>query len=64
MTFATAMYAPLIAGFGAEDGNPGNFMGQQVALERITYLSPSMAYQINDQLSIGGAIGMSIKLWH
>ncbi|NEU36082.1 long-chain fatty acid ABC transporter, partial [bacterium LRH843] len=28
MTFATAMYAPLIAGFGAEDGNPGNFMGQ------------------------------------
>jgi long-subunit fatty acid transport protein len=61
MTFATAMYAPLIAGFGAEDGNPGNFMGQQVALERITYLSPSMAYQINDQLSIGGSIGMSYQ---
>lgn len=28
-TFATAMYAPLVAGFGAEDGNPGNYMGQQ-----------------------------------
>ncbi len=31
VTFATALYAPLIAGFGAENGNPGNFMGQQVA---------------------------------
>lgn len=60
-TFATAMYAPLIAGFGAENGNLGNYMGQQVALERITYLSPSIGYQINDQLSIGGGIGMSYQ---
>lgn len=61
LTFATAMYAPLIAGFGAENGNVGNYMGQQVALERITYLSPTMAYQINDELSIGGGIGMSYQ---
>jgi long-subunit fatty acid transport protein len=60
-TFATAMYAPLIAGFGAENGNVGNYMGQQVALERITYLSPTMAYQVNDELSIGGGIGMSYQ---
>ncbi|RKG32116.1 putative pilus system OmpP1/FadL family transporter FilD [Acinetobacter tianfuensis] len=60
-TYATAVYAPLIAGFGAENGNPGNYMGQQVALERITYLSPTMAYQVNDQLSIGGGIGMSYQ---
>lgn len=60
-TYATAVYAPLVAGFGAEDGNPGNFMGQQVALERITYLSPSVGYQVNDQLSIGGGIGMSYQ---
>ncbi len=60
-TFATAMYAPLVAGFGAENGNPGNFMGQQVALERITYLSPSFAYEVNDELSIGASIGMSYQ---
>lgn len=60
-TYATAIYAPLVAGFGAEDGNPGNYMGQQVALERITYLSPSVGYQVNDQLSIGGGIGMSYQ---
>ena len=60
-TFATAMYAPLVAGFGAENGNPGNYMGQQVALERITYLSPSIAYQVNDELSVGASIGMSYQ---
>ena len=60
-TFATAMYAPLVAGFGAENGNLGNFMGQQVALERITYLSPSFAYEVNDELSIGASIGMSYQ---
>ena len=61
MTFATSIYAPLVAGFGSENGNPGNFMGQQVALERITYLSPSIAYEVNDQLSLGASIGMSYQ---
>lgn len=61
ITYGTAMYAPMIAGFGAEDGNPGNYMGQQVAIERITYLSPSAAYKINDELSIGASIGMSYQ---
>ena len=61
VTYATAVYAPLVAGFGAEDGNPSNYMGQQVALERITYLSPSFGYQVNDHLSIGASFGMSYQ---
>ncbi len=61
VAFATAMYAPLIAGFGAENGNAGNYMGQQVALERVTYLSPSIAYEVNDELSIGASVGMSYQ---
>ena len=61
VTFATAIYAPLIAGFGSEDGNPGNYMGQQLALERITYLSPSIAYRVTDELSIGASVGMSYQ---
>lgn len=60
-TFASAVYAPLIAGFGAENGNAGNYMGQQVALERVTYLSPTIAYQVSDELSIGGGVGMSYQ---
>lgn len=61
ITYATAVYAPLVAGFGAENGNPGNFMGQQVALERITYLSPSFAFKVNDELSLGASVGMSYQ---
>ncbi|MDB0117131.1 OmpP1/FadL family transporter [Acinetobacter pittii] len=59
VTYATAIYAPLVAGFGSENGNPSNYMGQQVAVERITYLSPSFGFQVNDHLSIGASIGMS-----
>ncbi|NHB59377.1 putative pilus system OmpP1/FadL family transporter FilD [Acinetobacter shaoyimingii] len=61
LTYATSVYAPLMAGFGSEDGNPGNFMGQQIAIERITYLSPTIAYEVNDQLSIGASVGMSYQ---
>jgi long-subunit fatty acid transport protein len=60
-TYATAIYAPLVAGFGHENGNPANYMGQQVALERITYLSPSIGFQVSDELSIGASIGMSYQ---
>lgn len=61
LTYATAVYAPMVAGFGSSDGNPGNFMGQQVAIERITYLSPSIALEVNDELSIGASVGMSYQ---
>lgn len=61
LTYATSIYAPMVAGFGAEDGNPGNYMGQQVAMERITYLSPTIAYEVSDELSIGGGVGMSYQ---
>lgn len=59
ITYADAFYAPLAVGFNQVKGDPGNFMGQQVALERITYLSPSASYKISDNLSVGASIGMS-----
>lgn len=61
LTYATAIYAPMVAGFGAEDGNAGNYMGQQVAIERITYFSPTVAYEVSDELSIGFGVGMSYQ---
>lgn len=60
-TFANAMYAPMVAGFYREDGDAGNFLGQRVAMERITLLSPSVAYQVNDELSVGLSIGLSYQ---
>jgi len=61
MTYASALYAPLVAGFNQIEGDPGNFMGQQVAVERITYLSPSAAYQVSDNLSVGASVGLSYQ---
>ncbi len=60
-TYANAFYAPMIAGYYRDQDDPGVYMGRKVALERITYLSPSVAYKINDELSVGLSIGMSYQ---
>lgn len=60
-TFANAVYAPLMAGYYHGDDDPGNFLGERVALERITLLSPSVAYKVTDELSVGLSIGMSYQ---
>ena len=61
LTYASAIYAPLVAGFNQLNGDPGNFMGETVALERITYLSPSVSYEISDNLSVGASVGLSYQ---
>lgn len=60
-TFANAMYAPMVAGFYRKDDDPGNFLGQRVAMERITLLSPSVGFQVNDTLAIGASVGLSYQ---
>jgi long-subunit fatty acid transport protein len=60
-TFATATYLPLAAGFYRAEDDPGNFMGKRVALERITYLSPSVGFQASDTLYLGASIGLSYQ---
>lgn len=60
-TFATATYLPMAAGFYRDKGDPGNFMGRRVALNRITYLAPSVGYQVNDTLAVGVSIGFSYQ---
>ncbi len=61
LTFANAMYAPLAAGFYRDPTDPGNYLGQQMALERITLFSPSLALQINDRWMVGGGVTMSYQ---
>lgn len=60
-TFANAMYAPMVAGFYRKDSDPGNFLGQRVAMERITLLSPSIGFQVTDTVSIGASVGLSYQ---
>lgn len=56
LTFATNVYSPLMIGFSRADDDPGRWIGQRLSFTMITYFSPSIAYKINDDWSIGGTI--------
>lgn len=59
-TFATNVYAPQALGFSRDDdSDPARYQGRKVAIQRITYLSPSVGYQMNDELSFGLSVGFS-----
>ncbi|OUS05855.1 hypothetical protein A9Q81_03675 [Gammaproteobacteria bacterium 42_54_T18] len=62
-TFATAAYSPQAIGYerdgDANNGQNDSYQGERVAISRITYFSPSIGLEINDELSIGASIGFS-----
>jgi len=60
-TFATGTYLPMAAGLYRAEDDPGNFMGRRMALERITYLSPSVGFQATETLYLGASIGLSYQ---
>ena len=59
LTFATNMYTPQALGFARDDDDPGRYQGKELVIQRLTYFSPSLAYQVNDELSVGLSIGFS-----
>lgn len=58
-TFATAVYAPLIGGLYHEGDDPGIFSGRERAITRLTYLSPSVGYQVTPEFAVGASLGVS-----
>lgn len=60
-TFANATYAPLVLGSFKEEDDPAKFGAGTLAVERITFLSPSIGYQINDHWSVGASVGLSYQ---
>ncbi|WP_371226578.1 outer membrane protein transport protein [Pseudomonas sp. QE6] len=59
-TFATNVYAPQALGYSRDsDSDPARYEGRRVSLQRITYFSPSLGYEVNDDLSVGLSIGFS-----
>lgn len=59
LTFANAFYLPMAAGFVRDTNDPARYQPQATALQRTTYLSPTVAYKINDEWSIGAGIHLS-----
>ncbi len=59
MTFATAAYTPMAAGYIRDDDDPARYMGQYMSMMRIVYFSPSIGIQVNDELQVGATIHFS-----
>jgi long-subunit fatty acid transport protein len=53
VVFASTVYAPMAAGFARDNDDPGRYQGKKVAMQRLTYLSPTVAYQLTPTLSMG-----------
>ncbi len=59
-TFANAVYLPMVAGFVKEEpDDPGRYQAKEIAMQRLTYLSPSFGYKVNDELSVGAGFLLS-----
>lgn len=58
-TFATAVYAPMAAGYLRDENDPATFMGESLSLAKITYFSPTIGVQLTDTLALGAGINFS-----
>jgi long-subunit fatty acid transport protein len=56
-TFANGIYAPFAGGFEHSHEEAERFEGEEVYLQHLMYASPSISYQVNDQLSLGVSFG-------
>ncbi|MGC1507416.1 OmpP1/FadL family transporter [Ketobacter sp.] len=60
VTFATAAYAPMAAGYIREgEDDPARFMGEYMSMATITYFSPSIGVQLTEHWSVGASINFS-----
>src|SRR5690606_5953124 len=58
-SFGTAVYAPQLAGYYRTFKDPARYLAKAVAMERLTYLSPTFGYEINDEWSVGAGVNFS-----
>lgn len=61
VVFATAGYSPMMVGVTRDDDDFGRYQSVETAITRITYLSPSLAWRMNDQWVLGGSLGLSYQ---
>lgn len=59
VTWATAVYAPMAAGYIRDEDDPARFMGQHLSLAKITYFAPSFGVQLSDRFAVGASLGFS-----
>lgn len=67
-TFANAFYIPFAAGYHRGAADPGRYFPRAQAIQRVTYLSPTVGYKINDEWSVGAGVhfshfGLGVDQW-
>lgn len=58
-TFAHKNYFAFAGNFFKDAENPGKFLAKETAVQRYTYFSPAVGYEINDEWSIGAGVQLS-----
>ena len=60
-TIGTAAYVPEGIGYSRDEDSPGAYQGQQIALTRLTYFSPTIGFHFTDDLLIGMGLNFSYQ---
>ncbi len=59
ITFADAIYSPDGAGYSRDKDDPGRYQGEEVSLVTLTYLSPSVGFELIKDVYVGASVGIS-----
>ncbi len=57
-TFGFGQFATFGAGLKNSKGNPISYLGQKAFFIRMSFITPAIAYQLTDTVSIGAAVGL------
>lgn len=58
-TFGTKNYMHSAANLFKDAEDPGRFLGKEAAIQRYTYFSPAVGYEVNDEWSVGAGVQLS-----
>lgn len=56
LTFADAVYAPMIVGFTREEESNARYHGNALGFTHLSYFTPSLGFKVTDTLSVGAGI--------
>ncbi len=58
-TFGTKNYMHSAANLFKDAEDPGGFLGKEAAIQRYTYFSPTVGYEVNDEWAVGAGVQLS-----
>jgi len=58
-TFANSAFFQMAGGGDVEDDDPTRYSAQRFVMQRFTYAAPTVAYEVNDELSVGLSVGLN-----